>query len=48
MIFKNKKFIINKYKILFIILVLCLILIVFSSYVNYSYKKFKDYVVFYV
>ncbi|NKN26456.1 PIG-L family deacetylase, partial [Clostridioides difficile] len=48
MTFKNKKFTINKYKILSIILVLCLILTAFSSYVNYSHKKFKDYVVFYV
>ncbi|MDX5646591.1 PIG-L family deacetylase, partial [Clostridioides difficile] len=48
MTFKNKKFTINKYEILSIILVLCLILTGFSSYVNYSHKKFKDYVVFYV
>ncbi len=41
MTFKNKKFTINKYKILSIILVLCLILTAFSSYVNYSHKNLK-------
>lgn len=48
MTLKNKKFTINKYGILSIILVLCLILTGFNSYVNYSNRKFKDYVVFYV
>ncbi|EGT2202064.1 PIG-L family deacetylase [Clostridioides difficile] len=48
MTFKNKKFTISKYRILSIILALCLILTGFSSYMNYSHKKFKDYVVFYV
>ncbi|MCC0685075.1 PIG-L family deacetylase [Clostridioides sp. ZZV15-6383] len=48
MTLKNKKFTINKYGILSIILVLCLVLTGFNSYINYSHKKFKDYVVFYV
>lgn len=48
MTLKNKKFPINKYGILSIILVLCLVLTGFNSYINYSHKKFKDYVVFYV
>ncbi|MCC0660305.1 PIG-L family deacetylase [Clostridioides sp. ZZV14-6154] len=48
MTLKNKKFTINKYGILSIILVLCLILTGFNSYINYSHRKFKDYVVFYV